>query len=167
MRREDLFTVCWSSFKPTPPITPTSCCRRRRSWSTRISIWRTDITICSSRGRHWLLRAKTRSNVEVFRALASAWVSTTRASSDSEDDMIRALLDSGHPFIKGITLERLDREHSVRLNIRAGRAYLPFAQGGFGTPSGKCEFGAEAMDYSPRWNRASATRSCAKPIRSK
>ena len=38
---------------------------------------------------------------------------------DSEDDMIRALLSSGHPFLEGITLEQLDREHSVRLNVSA------------------------------------------------
>jgi anaerobic selenocysteine-containing dehydrogenase len=47
-------------------------------------------------------------------------------------------------------LERLDREHFVRLNVAAdGHPFLPFAQGGFGTPSGKCEFGAEKLDYQP------------------
>jgi len=66
---------------------------------------------------------------------------------DSEDEMIRTLLGSGHPFLDGMTLERLDREHSVRLNI--GQPFLPFAQGGFGTPSGKCEFGAKSLDYTP------------------
>jgi anaerobic selenocysteine-containing dehydrogenase len=64
--------------------------------------------------------------------------------------MIRTLLGSGHPFLQGITLERLDREHSVRLNVASDSdPYLPFAQGGFGTPSGKCEFGAEALHYEP------------------
>jgi anaerobic selenocysteine-containing dehydrogenase len=61
--------------------------------------------------------------------------------------MIRGLLASGHPFLEGITLERLEREHSVRLNV--GTPFLPFAQGGFGTPSGKCEFGAETLEYMP------------------
>jgi len=69
---------------------------------------------------------------------------------DSEDDMIRTLLASEHPFIKGITLEQLERERSVRLNISApGEPFLPFAEGNFGTPSGKCEFGAETLDYQP------------------
>jgi anaerobic selenocysteine-containing dehydrogenase len=64
--------------------------------------------------------------------------------------MIRTLLDSDHPFVRGITLEQLDREHSVRLNVSpAGEPFLPFAKGGFGTPSGKCEFGAEALEYAP------------------
>ena len=30
-----------------------------------------------------------------------------------------------------------------------GEPFLPFAEGGFGTPSGKCEFHAETLDYTP------------------
>src|ERR1035438_8149006 len=64
--------------------------------------------------------------------------------------MIDTLLASGHPFLNGITRERLEREHSVRLNVSPeGEPFLPFANGGFGTASGKCEFGAEALKYSP------------------
>jgi anaerobic selenocysteine-containing dehydrogenase len=91
-----------------------------------------------------------RSNVEVFRALAQRMGFDDPCFRDSEDDMIRALLGSGHPFLQGITLERLDREHSVRLNVsESGTPFLPFAEGKFGTPSGKCEFGADALDYRP------------------
>ena len=69
---------------------------------------------------------------------------------DSEDDMIRTLLDSPHPFVRGITLEELEREHSVRLRVApAADPFLPFANGGFGTPSGKCEFHAESIAYTP------------------
>jgi anaerobic selenocysteine-containing dehydrogenase len=66
---------------------------------------------------------------------------------DTDDDIIRTALDSGHPFLDGISLERLDREHSVRLRI--DDPFLPFANGGFGTPSGKCEFHAETLGYEP------------------
>jgi len=66
---------------------------------------------------------------------------------DSDDDMIRTLLASPHPFVRGITLEELDREHSVRLRIP--EPFLPFANGGFGTPDGKCHFHAETLDYTP------------------
>ena len=91
-----------------------------------------------------------RSNVEVFRALALRMGFDEPCFEDSEDDMIRALLDSEHAFLEGITLERLEKEHSVRLNVAPpGAPFLPFAQGGFGTPSGKCEFGAEALEYAP------------------
>ncbi len=91
-----------------------------------------------------------RSNVEVFRELALRMGFDDACFRDSEDDMIRALLGSGHPFLDGITLERLDREHSVRLNVsESGAPFLPFAEGKFGTASGKCEFGAESLDYTP------------------
>src|SRR5207253_2693264 len=74
-----------------------------------------------------------RSNVEVFRALAQRMGFEEPCFRDSEDDMIRTLLDSDHPFLRGITLEQLDREHSVRLHIsQDGAPFLPFAQGGFG-----------------------------------
>jgi anaerobic selenocysteine-containing dehydrogenase len=93
---------------------------------------------------------ETKSNVEVFRLLAERMGFDEPCFRDSEDDMIRTLLDSPHPFLKGITLERLDREHSVRLNVAPGdEPYLPFASGNFGTPSGKCEFGADMLDYQP------------------
>ncbi len=91
-----------------------------------------------------------KSNVEIFRALALRMGFDDPCFRESEDDMIRTLLASGHPFLNRITLERLDREHSVRLNVsQAGEPFLPFAHGGFGTPSGKCEFGAETLDYTP------------------
>ncbi len=91
-----------------------------------------------------------RSNVETFRALALRMGFDDACFRDTEDDMIRTLLSSGHPFLDGITLERLDREHFVRLNIApADQPFLPFAQGGFGHPSGKCEFGAETLEYTP------------------
>ncbi|SRR5579885_337931 len=88
-----------------------------------------------------------RSNVEVFRALAKRMNFDDPCFDDSEEEMIRGLLASGHPFLRGITLERLDREHFVRLNVPD--PFLPFAEGGFGTPSGKLEFGAETLDYAP------------------
>lgn len=88
-----------------------------------------------------------RSNVEIFRLLAQRMGFDDACFRDSEDDMIRAVLASDHPFLDGITLERLEREHFVRLNFP--QPFLPFAEGGFGTPSGKCEFGAGELDYTP------------------
>lgn len=91
-----------------------------------------------------------KSNVEVFRLLAHRMGFDDPCFRDTEDDMIRTLLDSPHPFLAGITLERLEREHSVRLNVAApGQPFLPFAQGNFGTKSGKCELGAGMLAYQP------------------
>jgi anaerobic selenocysteine-containing dehydrogenase len=89
-------------------------------------------------------------NFEIFRRLAFAMGLNDPCFHESEDDAIRGLLASDHPFLKGITLERLEKERFVRLNVsEAGTPYLPFAKGGFGTPSGKCDFRAESLGYEP------------------
>jgi anaerobic selenocysteine-containing dehydrogenase len=88
-----------------------------------------------------------KSNVEVFRLLAARMGFTEECFRDSEDDMIRTLLDSPHPFLKGITLEELDRVGSVRL--RVPEPFQPFAEGGFGGEGGRCHFHAETLDYTP------------------
>ena len=89
-----------------------------------------------------------KSNVEVFRALAGRMGFEDPCFAESEDDMIRGLLASGHKHLDGITLERLERERSIRLNIsKDGEPFLPFAEGGFATKSGKFEFGADSLAY--------------------
>jgi len=87
-------------------------------------------------------------NTEVFRRLAAEMGFNDPCFKDTDDDMIGTLLDSSHRFIAGITLEQLESEHSVRLRIGDG-PFLPFARGGFGTSSGKCEFHAETLGYEP------------------
>jgi anaerobic selenocysteine-containing dehydrogenase len=86
-------------------------------------------------------------NVEVFRQLAERMGLDDPCLRDSEDDMIRTALASDHPFLRGITLEELEREHFVRL--RLPEPFQPFAEGGFGNGAGRCNFHAEALDYTP------------------
>jgi len=93
---------------------------------------------------------ETKPNVEIFRLLAKRLGFTDPCFDDSEEEMLEALLSSDSPFLKGITLERLERERSIRLNLsQPGTPFLPFAQGGFRTASGKFEFGAEYLAYTP------------------
>jgi anaerobic selenocysteine-containing dehydrogenase len=150
MRREDLFTVVLEQFQND------SADHADILLPSTTFLEHTDLYLAY--GHYYLQLARpalpapgeTKSNVEVFRLLAQRMGFDEPCFADSEDDMIRTLLDSGHPFLQGITLERLDCEHSVRLNVAPdSQPYLPFANGGFGTPSGKCEFGAEALDYQP------------------
>ena len=150
LRREDLFTVVLEQFQ-----TDTADYADIVLPATTF-LEHTDIYFAY--GHHYMPLARpalpapgeARSNVETFRALALRMGFDEDCFRDSEDDMIRTLLGSGHPFLEGITLERLDREHFVRLNIAPGdQPFLPFAQGGFGHPSGKCEFGAETLEYTP------------------
>jgi anaerobic selenocysteine-containing dehydrogenase len=53
------------------------------------------------------------------------------------ETLARSLLDSDHPWLKGITLERLKAEGFVRLNIPID--HRPFTETA-GTPSGKVQF---------------------------
>ena len=62
---------------------------------------------------------------------------------ESDEAMIRAALDSDHPYLRGITFERLAREGWAPLSVPED--WQPFAEGGFPTPSGKCEFYAESL----------------------
>jgi anaerobic selenocysteine-containing dehydrogenase len=91
-----------------------------------------------------------KSNVEIFRLLAERMGLPNPCFRDTEDDMIRTLLASDHEFLKGITIEQLEEKHSLRLNVAPeGKPFLPFAEGGFGTPSGKCDFAPETLQYVP------------------
>jgi anaerobic selenocysteine-containing dehydrogenase len=83
-----------------------------------------------------------RSNWDVTRLLARAMGLRDPHFRKSADDLIREALASGDPSVEGITLERLEEEHSMRL--RVGRPYLPFAHGA-PTPSGKVEFVSESL----------------------
>ncbi|KAF0247469.1 MAG: anaerobic dehydrogenase, partial [bacterium] len=84
-----------------------------------------------------------RSNTTVFRELAQRMGFTESCFFDSDEQMAEQALNSSHPALSGITLERLKIEGSVRLNIPD--PHIPFAEGNFPTPSGKCEFYSEKM----------------------
>ncbi len=77
---------------------------------------------------------------ETFRRLARAMGLEEPSLYDSDEQLARTLLGSGHPSLEGITFERLQAEGSVRLNYAA--PFVPFADG-FPTPSGKLEFASE------------------------
>jgi anaerobic selenocysteine-containing dehydrogenase len=109
-------------------------------------------------GHHYIQMARpavaapgeAKSNVEIFRLLARRMGLDDPCFDESEDDMIRGLLASGHRHLEGITIERLEQEHSVRLNVsKPGEPFLPYAEGGFGTPSGKCQLQPPGLDYEP------------------
>lgn len=88
-------------------------------------------------------------NSEVFRLLAARMGFTDPCFADSDDDMIRQSLASPHPYLQGVTLERLEREHSVRLNVSPeGEPFQPHAQGFPGT-GGRMEFRLDALAYEP------------------
>jgi anaerobic selenocysteine-containing dehydrogenase len=100
-----------------------------------------------------------RSNVELFRALALRMGFKDSCFSETVDQMIDSALQSSNPWLQGIDRERLESEKHARLNFGVSGSqpracsspcddhmpFLPFAQGNFGTPSGKAEFYSEAI----------------------
>ncbi|HEY6339621.1 MAG TPA: molybdopterin-dependent oxidoreductase [Candidatus Sulfotelmatobacter sp.] len=101
-----------------------------------------------------------RPNLEMFRALALRMGFEDDCFRESVDEMIDLALDSGNPWLQGITRERLEREPFVRLTFPASGSrlpasgessdatsepFLPFAQGNFRTASGKALLYNEAL----------------------
>ncbi len=84
------------------------------------------------------------SNTEVFRRLAAKMGLEHPCLRDSDEAMARQALRWDHPSLAGITFERLEKEDSVRLSV--ADPHIPFAEGGFPTPSGKCEIRAEGLE---------------------
>ena len=82
-------------------------------------------------------------NTEVFRRLAARMGFTEPCFRDSDDDLARQAFCAGDPRMRGIDWDGLKAEGWRRLDLP--RPYAPFAQGGFPTPSGKCEFWSERM----------------------
>ena len=82
-------------------------------------------------------------NTELFRRLAARLGLDHPSLRESDEEMARQAMHWSHPNLSGISFERLDREGSVRLSVPDPHA--PFAEGGFPTPSGKCELLAESL----------------------
>ena len=82
-------------------------------------------------------------NSEVFRRLSRAMDFEEDYLHTSDEQRVRRLLASGHPYLEGVTFERLMQDGWAALNLPPD--WRPRAQGGFPTPSGKCEFYSETL----------------------
>ena len=82
-------------------------------------------------------------NSEIFRLLAARMGMDHPALKDDDLTLIRQALDSPHERHRGVTLERLLEHGWVRLDVP--RPFLPYADGQFLTPSGKCELVSARM----------------------
>ena len=90
---------------------------------------------------------ESRSNVDMFRQLAQRMGFTDECFQQNANDMIDATIsrpenqhvpNGWEKWMEGITREQLEKEGHVRLNVGEG-PFLPFAQGGFATATGKAE----------------------------
>jgi anaerobic selenocysteine-containing dehydrogenase len=95
---------------------------------------------------------ESRSNHDVFAELAARMGFTEACFGESVDEMIDLALKPGSGnarvdgWLNGITRERLEQEGHARLNVGdAGAPFLPYANGGFFTSSGKAELYSESL----------------------
>jgi anaerobic selenocysteine-containing dehydrogenase len=82
-------------------------------------------------------------NTDFFRRLARRLGFEESYLYTSDEELVKLALESDHAALKGITYERLRRDGWAPLNLPEPR--VPFANGGFPTPSGKCELYSEAL----------------------
>jgi len=82
-------------------------------------------------------------NTEVFRLLAARMGFTEPCFADSDDALARQAFRRDDPRAAGLDWDSLRLRGFQRLAVPA--TYAPFAQGGFPTPSGKCEFHSAAL----------------------
>ncbi|KGE20326.1 molybdopterin-containing oxidoreductase family protein [Paenibacillus wynnii] len=84
-----------------------------------------------------------KSNVEVFSLLGQAMEFDVEAFSQTEEDMIREALNyPRNPYLNGVSLERLQQERYVKLDMTPKQAFLDSLP----TPSGKIELYSKSME---------------------
>ena len=143
MAREDLFTVVLEHFQTDTAdyadiVLPAT---------TQLEHW--DIHLAY--GHHYLTLnqpsiepvGEAKPNSEIFRLLAERMGMSDPCFRDDDMTLIRQAIASSSPKFEGITFENLRERGWMRLNVPT--PYLPFANGEFLTPSGKCEFYSERM----------------------
>ena len=81
-------------------------------------------------------------NTEVFRLLAARMGLDHEALRESDESIAKSAVRWTDSSASGISWERLERETSVHLSVPSA----PYANGGFPTPSGKCELYAPALE---------------------
>jgi anaerobic selenocysteine-containing dehydrogenase len=97
-----------------------------------------------------------RSNVDLFQAISKSMGFDEAVFNQTVDEMIDTALSSSNPWLKGIDRARLAKDPFMRLNFagepitsdeddRKPAPFLPFANGGFQTPSGKAELYTESL----------------------
>jgi anaerobic selenocysteine-containing dehydrogenase len=143
LAREDLFTVVLEHFQ-------TDTC----DWAdivlpatTQLEHW--DLHLAY--GHHYVSLnrpsiapiGEAKPNSEIFRRLAARMGMTHDAMRDDDLTIIRQALASQSPKLCGITLDELLERGWMRLNVPT--PYLPYAEGAFPTPSGKCELESPRM----------------------
>jgi anaerobic selenocysteine-containing dehydrogenase len=151
LRRDDLFTVVLEQF-PTDTVDYADIVLPA---TTQLEHW----DIHGSYGHLYVEvnepaiapLGEAKPNTEIFRLLARRMGFEPELFDVSDEQLIAESLRApaaGRRFpprdgFAGVDFERLRREGPVRVNVPAN--FAPFAEGGFDTPSGKCELYSESL----------------------
>jgi anaerobic selenocysteine-containing dehydrogenase len=143
LAREDLFTVVLEHFQTDTAdwadiVLPAT---------TQLEHW--DIHLAY--GHHYVTLnrpsiapvGEAKPNSEIFRLLARRMGMSHPSLVDDDLTLIRQSLETNAEKLRGVTLDGLLEHGWMRLNVPT--PYQPFANGGFPTPSGKCELYSERM----------------------
>jgi anaerobic selenocysteine-containing dehydrogenase len=83
-------------------------------------------------------------NTEIFRRLARRMrLEPAAVFEDDDETLIQQALTGAGPALEGVTVEALRARGWKRLALPT--PFLPYADGGFPTPSGKCEFHSQRL----------------------
>ena len=143
MSREDLFTVVLEHFQTDTAdyadiVLPAT---------TQLEHW----DIHFAYGHHYVTLnrpsiaplGEAKPNSEIFRLLALRMGLDRKLFSEDDVTLIKQSLETNAEKLHGVTFEKLLDRGWMRLNVPT--PYLPFAEGKFLTPSGKCELYSERM----------------------
>ena len=143
LRREDLFTVVLEHFQTDTAdfadyVLPAT---------TQLEHW--DVHLAY--GHHYATlnrpaitpMGECKPNTQIFRELAGCMALGDPCFADDDDALIRQALATSDPKMATVTYDGLLEHGWVRLNVPT--PFLPYADGAFSTPSGKCEFHSERM----------------------
>lgn len=83
-------------------------------------------------------------NTELFRRLAARMGLEDPGFRRTDEEMVRDSFDWSSPAMAGITYESLKTTGWARLNVGPPEEFAPYAEGGFPTRSGRCEFKSSA-----------------------
>ncbi len=143
LAREDLFTVVLEHF-PTDTV----------DWAdivlpatTQLEHW--DVHFSYGHNYATLNRpaidplGECKPNSEIFRLIGRRMGLDPALFADDAVALIQQSLATSEPTMRGVTFDRLMQDGWARLNLPT--PFIPYAEGGFHTPSGKCEFYSQRM----------------------
>ncbi|HEX7938708.1 MAG TPA: molybdopterin-dependent oxidoreductase, partial [Gemmatimonadaceae bacterium] len=143
LAREDLFTVVLEHFQTDTAdwadiVLPATT--QLEHWDVHLSYGHLYVTLNQPSIKPL---GEAKPNTEIFRLIAAKMGMTDPCFRDDDQTIIKQSLESASDKFKGVTWDALLEKGWVHLNVPT--PYVPYATGGFSTPSGKCEFYSERL----------------------